>query len=721
MNTPDTAANIMIVDDDPMIRLMSRRALTDAGYTMVEAETAEAAIALFNESPPDLVLLDIMLPGINGFEACRKFREHPAGQHIPIIVMTGLEDRESIVTAFQSGATDFITKPIVWALLPYRVRYALRASVALAMSMRSQALLASAQRVASMGSWEWRVRRGSLVFSDEFHRIHGTAHSNEGRGPAALVEMIHPGDRAAVERLLELAGREGQSYCIEFRILRPDGTVRHLFEQTYIERDAAGGVVMVRGIRQDITARIDSARRIHSLAYVDELTGLANGAMFRDRMGLWLTHANQHGMRCALVMLELDRFAQINESFGPRVGDEVLKVVGNRLRACMRIVELNDAVTESAREDLLARLNAAEFMVGLVNISSPRDALGVARRIAEAISKPIAVEEHDIIVTAALGIAIAPDDGSEVEALMLNAGTALHRAQEAGGAQIFFYHEEMSAVGTRRQRVETDLRKALEGDGFVVYYQPKIDARDRRVVGAEALLRIKHPQRGIEGPNTFISIAEESGLILPICDWVVNSVCAQQAAWRDGGVNTVPVSVNLDGRSLQSDGLLERIGGAIARAGIDASMLELEVTESCLMKDLGTSARVLGQLRAMGIRLAIDDFGTGYSSLTYLKRFPIDTLKIDRTFISDLPNDSGDAALTSAIIAMGKILRLELIAEGVETGAQSELLLKQGCHCQQGFLFSLPLPADQFAQLMQTGTLPGYHFAAANVATGVQA
>lgn len=695
----DHAATIMIIDDDSMIRLMTSRALTEAGFQIVCAESAEAGIALFGEATPDLVLMDIMLPGINGFEACAHLRQLPAGQHLPIIVMTGLEDRESVVSAFQSGATDFITKPIVWALLPFRVRYALRASAALRLTMRSQSLLASAQRVASMGSWEWRVARDTFVCSDELYRIHGTDPGGEEVGVSALIQIVHAEDRDAVELLLERAGRDGQAYSVEFRIVRPDGIVRHLFEQTDIERDTAGEVLTVRGIRQDITERIDSARRIHSLAYFDTLTGLANGTLFCERMSHWLAHTRRQGMSCALVMLELDRFTQITATLGPRIGDEVLREVGKRLRHCLRAGELI-AGAENAREDLLARLNGAEFIVGLVGIGSARDALSVARRMSDAISRPIAVDEHVITVTTAQGVSITPDDGLEVGTLMQNAETALRRAQEAGGWQAFLYSQEMSEAVTRRHHVESDLRRALAEDGFVIHYQPKIDARDNRVVGAEALLRLNHPQRGIEAPATFIAIAEDSSLIVPICDWVVKTVCTQQAIWRAAGLKIVPISVNLDGKSLQSEGLHERIGGAIARAGIDAAMMELEVTESCLMKDLGASARALGQLREMGIRIAIDDFGTGYSSLTHLKRFPIDILKIDRAFIKDLPDDVDGAALTSAIIAMGKILRLELIAEGVETAAQAEFLVRQGCYLHQGFLFSHPLPAEDFAKLI---------------------
>ncbi len=711
MNNPlvrdavDRVATIMVVDDDPMIRLMATRVLAEAGYDVVSAESAEAGIALCDEANPDLVLMDIMLPGINGFDACARLRQLPAGEHLPIIVMTGLEDRESVVSAFQSGATDFITKPIVWALLPFRVRYALRASAALRISMRSQMLLASAQRVASMGSWEWRVRRDTLACSDELHRIHGTDPHGAVAGFSALIQIVHAEDREAIEILLQRAGRDGQPYNVEFRIVRPDGEVRHLFEQTEIERDAVGEVLTVRGIRQDITERIDSARRIHSLAYYDALTGLANSTLFRERMSHWIAHTRRQGMRCALVMLELDRFTQITGTLGPRIGDEVLKEVGKRLAHCLRIGELT-AGGDNAREDLLARLNGAEFIIGLIGIGSPRDALSVSRRMSDAVSRPITVGEHVITVTTALGLSITPDDGLEVDTLMQNAETALRRAQEAGGWQAFLYSQEMSEAVTRRHHVESDLRRALAHEGFVVYYQAKIDARDNRIVGAEALLRLNHPERGIEAPGTFIAIAEDSGLIVPIFDWVVRTVCAQQAAWRDAGHAIVPVSVNLDGKSLQSEGLHERIGGAIARAGIDARMIELEVTESCLMKDVGASARTLGQLRDMGIRIAIDDFGTGYSSLTHLKRFPIDILKIDRAFIKDLPDDADDAALTSAIIAMGKILRLELIAEGVETAAQAEFLVNQGCHLHQGFLFSRPVPADKFIQLMNACVPP---------------
>jgi diguanylate cyclase (GGDEF)-like protein/PAS domain S-box-containing protein len=701
----DRVATIMILDDDPMIRFMATRALTEAGYQIVSAASAEAGIAIFDEAMPDLVLMDILLPGINGFEACAHLRQLPAGQHLPIIVMTGLEDRESVVTAFQSGATDFITKPIVWALLPFRVRYALRASAALRLSMRSQSLLASAQRIAIMGSWEWQVRRDTFTCSDELHRIHGADPRTGEAGVSALIQIVHAEDRDAIELLLERAGRDGQAYSVEFRIVRQDGEVRHLFEQTDIERDAAGDVLTVRGIRQDITARIDSACRIHSLAYFDPLTGLANSTLFRERMGHWLAHTRRQGMRCALVMLELDRFTQITGSLGPRIGDEVLKEVGKRLAHCLRVGE-SIAVADHAREDLLARLNGAEFIIGLVGIGSPRDALSVARRMSDAISRPIAIDQHVITVTTVLGLSITPDGGLEVDTLMQNAETALRRAQEAGGWRAYLYSQEMSEAVTRRHHIENDLRRALDHDGFVVHYQAKIDARDNHVVGAEALLRLNHPERGVEAPGTFIAIAEDSGLIVPIFDWVVRTVCAQQAAWRDAGLTLVPVSVNLDGKSLQSEGMHERIGGAIARAGIDAAMLELEVTESCLMKDVAASARTLGQLRNKGIRIAIDDFGTGYSSLTHLKRFPIDILKIDRSFIKDLPDDTEDAALTSAIIAMGKILKLELIAEGVETAAQAEFLVRQGCYLHQGFLFSRAEPADEFGQIMQACVPP---------------
>jgi diguanylate cyclase (GGDEF)-like protein/PAS domain S-box-containing protein len=699
----ETGATVLVIDDDAMVRLLCTEALVDAGHRVIEAGSAEAGLALFDELPADLVLLDLVLPGMNGYAACARLRAHPAGEHVPIIVMTGLDDRQSIVDAYDAGATDFITKPIVWDLLPFRVRYALRASQALRDSVRTQALLANSQRIAHMGSWEWSRVRDTLTCSDEFMRIHGGTPGPAMLQPNALLALVHPQDRESVARSLDAARQEGRAYSIEFRIVRPDGTLRHLFEQTDVERDSGGGVVAVRGIRHDITEQAETARRMHSLAYIDSLTGLANRALFRDMVQQWLPYAERRSLCCAVVLVNLDRFKFINDSLGTGVGDQVLKVVSERLRTCIRAEDPKAMVGDNQAQEPLARLGADEFSLFLVDIGTPEQALRVVQRLSETLALPIPVEGQQLNVSASIGVAMSPGDGNDTDTLLRNASTAVHAAKEEGRQQVRLYSRSMGEQLRRRHALETELRRALEHNELRVFYQAKVDARSSRVVGAEALVRWMHPQRGMVNPAEFIPMAEESGLIVPITHWVVDNVCAQLAAWSRARQAWVPVSVNLDGKSLLSEGLVERVGAAIARHGIDCSMVEFEVTESGLMKDLERSAQVLRRLKQLGVRLAIDDFGTGYSSLTYLKRFPLDILKIDRSFIKDLPGDMNDAALTSAIVAMAKSLNLELIAEGVETWAQADFLMHKGCELIQGFLFSRPISSEAFAQLLIQG------------------
>jgi diguanylate cyclase (GGDEF)-like protein/PAS domain S-box-containing protein len=707
MRAPTPRTTVLVIDDDAMVRLMTNEALSEAGYAVIESASAEAGLALFEQAPADLVLLDVMLPGMNGFTACQRLRAHPAGQNIPIIVMTGLDDRKSILEAYESGATDFITKPMVWDLLPFRVRYALRASHALRDSVRAQALLASSQRIANMGSWEWLSAHDSLSCSEELHRIQGTSLDAVTLGWATLLNLVHPQDHDAVERALDRARSDALPYNIEFRIIRPDGTVRHLFEQTDIERDPAGSVLAVRGIRHDITQQAEAARRIHSLSYVDSLTGLPNRALFRDMVQQWLPYAARRDLRCAVVLVNLDRFKLINDSLGTPVGDQVLRVVSERLRNGVRTEDPKGVISATSSQEPLARLGADEFSVFLVDIGSPEQALRVVNRLADALALPIVVEGHELTVSASIGIAITPDDGADVDVLLRNASTATHSAKEEGRRQVRLYSQSMSDAMRRRHTLESELRKAIEHEELRVFYQAKVDARTSRVVGAEALVRWQHPQRGMVSPAEFIPAAEASGLIVPLTDWVVNAVCAQLAAWQRTAPRSVPISINLDGKSLQSNGLVERIHAAATRHGVEISRLEFEVTETSLMKDLEVSANVLRHLKRLGAQLAIDDFGTGYSSLTYLKRFPLDILKIDRSFIKDLPNDANDAALTAAVVAMGRSLNLELIAEGVETREQADFLLQLGCHLIQGFLFSRPVPAGEFTKLLIAGIATG--------------
>lgn len=703
MNSRANRGTVLVIDDDAMTRLMASETLVEAGYTVVEASSAEQGLEHFAQTHMDLVLLDVLLPGMNGYQACAILRTYPDGKSIPIIVMTGLDDRKSIQEAYECGATDFITKPIVWDLLPYRVHYALRASHALLDSVRSQALLASSQRIAHMGSWEWISASDQLTYSDELHRIHGTTPAQMGHNFSDLLETVHPQDRDLVKDALKNACGDGQPYGFEFRILRPDGTVRHLFEQIDIERDSAGHITAIRGIRQDITQQVEANNRIRTLAYFDTLTGLANRALFKDIIQQWLPYTARRDLCCALLIVGLDRFTLVNESLGPRLGDEVIKVVSARLRECVRICDAKGINQAESGEELLARLGGDEFTILLVDIVDPDQASRVALRITNALAAPVVVENREINVSASIGIAMTPQDGTDADSLLRNASSAVHAAKNAGRGQIRFYDQAMSAHVMHRISIETDLRAALNNDELYVAYQAKVDARTSLVVGAEALLRWQHPQRGAVNPSEFIPVAEESGLILPITEWLIAHVCQQQAEWRRAGLSIVPISVNLAAANLKSDSLVATISAALVQHGLNSCDLEFEVTESSLMEDLEQANHMLHQLKAIGLKLSLDDFGTGYSSLTYLKRFPIDVLKIDRSFIKDLTTDANDAALTSAIIAMGSSLNLDLVAEGVETWEQAHFLLQRGCYLVQGFLFSKAVPNTLFATLLKSG------------------
>jgi diguanylate cyclase (GGDEF)-like protein len=701
LNHGITEPTVLLIDDDAMIRLLAAEALEDAGFKVVVAANAERGLALFETACADLVLLDIMMPGMSGYEACAHIRAHRLGQHIPIIVMTGLDDRKSILEAYEAGATDFITKPILWDLLPFRVRYALRSSRALQDSMRSQALLSKSQRIANMGSWEWNCETDTLTGSDELLHIHGVAPWAPLSELRTLLKCVHDQDRPMLEPLLAAAVLDGQAYSAEFRIVRPSGEIRHVSEQTSVEFGPDGGVLAIQGIQHDTTQKTETANHIHLLAYSDPLTGLANRALFREMMAHWLAYSTRRDLHLALILVNLDQFKVINDTLGSAIGDEVLKITSDRLRTCVRAEDPKTAAGLS-KESTLARLGADEYTVVLVDIKNAENAIRVANRILDQLSQPFVVNGHELSVGASIGIAISPDDGNDVNALLQNASTAMHAAKSIGPRQVRLYSNAMSEAIRQRHTLDSELRRALREGELRIHYQAKVDARCGTVVGAEALLRWEHPVRGIVGPGAFIPAAEQSGLIVPMTDWVVECVCAQIAAWSINGIAPVPVSVNLDGKTLRSNGLVDRVRKTVERTGIAISMLEFEMTESILMDDLEASAAVLGDLKALGCRLAIDDFGTGYSSLTYLKRFPVDILKIDRGFIKDLPSDASDAALTTAIVAIGKSLGLDLIAEGVETWEQVDFLNALGCNQVQGFLFSRPIAAEFFEQLLRT-------------------
>ena len=429
--------------------------------------------------------------------------------------------------------------------------------------------------------------------------------------------------------------------------------------------------------------------RLRLLAHYDTLTLLPNRDLFRDRLNQALTHADRHKKLAGLMFIDLDRFKMVNDTLGHDAGDLLLREISARLRACVR------------EEDTVARLGGDEFTVVLEQIGKPGDAAVVAAKIVEALAPPVLLTGNEAFVTPSIGITIYPNDSGNAEDLLKNADTAMYHAKEEGGNGYRFFAPEMNALAAGRLQMESGLRRALEREEFVVWYQPKLDLDGDRIVGAEALLRWQHPERGIVSPGEFIPILEETGLIEQVGLWVMKEVCRQLLVWRAESLPPLNVAVNLAGRQLQRNNLAATIAGILAETGLPAEHLELEVTESMLMQDREYAADMLAKIRAAGVaHISVDDFGTGYSSLSYLKRFPIDALKLDKSFVDGLPSDEDDVAIARAVIALAHSLKLHVIAEGVETAEQLAFLRDNGCDVIQGYFVSRPLPAADFARFV---------------------
>jgi diguanylate cyclase (GGDEF)-like protein/PAS domain S-box-containing protein len=453
--------------------------------------------------------------------------------------------------------------------------------------------------------------------------------------------------------------------------------------------DARGGFEGYRGVGKDITARKATEERIQYLANHDALTALPNRTRFSHTLGLALQSAQRHLRGFAVLFIDLDRFKVINDTLGHEAGDLVLKVMGSRLV---------DTVRSS---DVVARLGGDEFVVLLQDVSETRLIETVARKILSAMVKPIYVGDRECRVSASIGICVYPSDAHDEQTLMKNADIAMYRAKEDGKNIYKFYSEETNVHSFERLALETSLRNALERGEFLLHFQPKLDLRTERITGIEALVRWQHPELGLVPPGQFIPLAEETGLIVPLGKWVLRTACAQNVLWQREGLPAVIMAVNISARQFADESLLGDIESALKDSGMKPGLLELEITETMVMQNAERAAQLLSSIERAGVRLAIDDFGVGQSSLTQLKRFPIDTLKVDRSFIRDIPGDSDDKAITEAIIAMGRSLNLTVVAEGVETEEQVAFLRERACDEMQGYYFSKPLPAGQCADLLR--------------------
>ena len=702
---------VLLVDDDEVNLLLTSVALRERGFDVTEVNSGEQALQLLSKWLPDAVMLDALMPGLDGFETCRRLRGLPGFESLPVLMLTGLEDDLSITRAYEAGATDFFVKSTQWSLLAGRLRHLLRSSRTRIELERSKAKLARAQDLARMGSFDWKKGDGGPRFSAEALRVLGFG-PTEPLSFRSLLRMLPKDDRSALVSVLAEVMKHSSVLTTDVSATLLDGRHRIVRVEAEPEFNEVGNLVGYTGILQDLTDRRMAENKIRHLANFDTLTGLPNRRQMIWRTERALEHARRQNHQMALLLIDLDRFKVINDTLGHAAGDELLMEVSRRLRSCVRH---SDQVMESSLEamgsrshrtlEAIARLGGDEFVALLPEVVDERDAERVAARILDLMREPILVGGQECFVTASVGIAVYPRDGMSMADLLRNSDVAMHAVKAGGRNASSVYSPALARQGREKLEMESALHKAIEREELVLHYQPKIDVRGARMVGAEALMRW---QRGsvLMPPGDFIPLAEETGLIIPMSEWVIREAARQARIWQDSFGFADSIAVNLPNRLFERTDLVECIQDAAATYSVPCRSIELEITETSLMRDLQNVIPTLHRLNDIGVAISIDDFGTGYSSLAYLTTLPISELKIDRSFVRDLGMTPQSSAVVTAIIALGRSLGLRVIAEGVENLRQMEVLHRLGCGVMQGFLFSKPQPPEDIEAWLQQTVLP---------------
>ena len=713
LTTSTVAARVLLVDDEEVNLMLTAAALRERGFEVIEVSTGAAALERLDAVAPDVIVLDaLMPPGMDGFETCQVLRARAGYAQIPVLMLTGLNDDASIERAYRAGATDFFVKSNQWSLLAGRLRYMLRASRTRIELERSKFKLARAQDLARMGSFDWKRgdKLGQLWLSSEALRVLGR-NAGERTDVRALLRMVGTAQRRGLIRMLTDVVAHNAVLATDVSVTLFDGRPRIIHVEAEAEFEHGQGIGYT-GVFQDVTDRRTAEDRIRHLANFDALTGLPNRRQLIWRTERALEQARRLNHNAALLLIDLDRFKNVNDTLGHAAGDELLMEVARRLRACVRHSEqvmegaLEAAGARSHRTlEAVGRLGGDEFVALLPEVTDDADAQRVATRILDSLRDPVLVAGQECFVTASVGIAMFPRDGLNLVDLMRNSDVAMYAAKSAGRNSATSYSPHLGGRGREKIELESHLHKAIERNELVLYYQPKIDVRGAKMVGAEALMRWN--RNGVlVPPGDFIPLAEETGLIVPLSEWAVREAARQAKAWQVSFGFADSIAVNLPSRLFERSDLVENIHKAVTAYDVPHKAIQLEITENNLMKDLHNVSLSLHRLNEIGVEISIDDFGTGYSSLAYLTTLPISELKIDRSFVRDLGITPQSSAVVSAIIALARSLGLRVIAEGVENLRQMEVLHRLGCGLMQGFLFAKALPPDDLETWLQQTVLP---------------
>ena len=692
------AAKILIVDDQTVNVQLLEYLLTNTGYTNVSSTTNPLTVAgLHQENRYDLIILDLHMPGMSGFEVMEALKPMESGAYLPVLVVTAEPDKK--LAALDAGARDFVGKPFDPVEVLTRIRNMLEVRLMHRESRDYGVLLEQTVRERTAELQRFRSAMDATADAIFLIDMAGMALVDVNDGACRMLGYARDELLAIAPAALGLATPEqlaqqvarvhaesGEPDLIEARLARVDGS--QVPVETYWQVQRLGAARVLIAVARDITERLLAAQRLKHMASYDSLTGLPNRTLFYQTLRETIEIAQDKEWRIAVLFIALDRFKIVNDSVGAALGAELLRQFSNRLVQCVRI------------RDTVGRLGGDEFALILTMSRNQQDAVNVANEVREALRAPFDLQGQDVGLTTSIGIAMYPDDATDPETLVRYADTAMVRAKEAGRDGYRFFTAGMNVQVLARLDLELALRKALENNEFLLYYQPKLRLSNGRVSGAEALLRWHRPGFGLVFPAEFIPVMEETGLIVRVGAWIIDEACRQIAHWGATGIGELRVAVNVSSRQFVEGDLEADVRGAIARHNIDPSLLELELTESALMTNAERTIEVLGRLKQLGIKVAIDDFGTGYSSLAYLKRFPIDKLKIDIAFVRDITTNPDDAAIALAIISMAHSMKMLVIAEGVESRAQMAYLRRHRCDEVQGFHFSRPLPPLEMGQML---------------------
>jgi len=722
---PHASALILIIDDVPMNLGVMVDLLETEGHRVSVAHNGREGILRAESDQPDLILLDVMMPGEDGFSVCRRLKTGAQTRHIPVIFMTSLDDLQAKLEGFDAGGVDYVARPVQIAEVVTRVRTHLELS-----ALRRQLAAQNHELRLARDELEERVQLRTAALRDEIeerrraqlelqrssqqiHDLYNHApcgyHSLDKDGVCVsvndtqvnwlgytrseivgkrFVEFLPSKSVPIFRKAFSLIKQRGWARDVELQLIRRDGSCMPVLLGATAVRDAAGEFVMTRTTLYDLSERKKTEELIRHMAHHDPLTGLANRTQFQQRLGQLIARARRRHESVATMFLDLDQFNQINDSFGHAVGDIVLREISKRLSHCLRDT------------DALARWGGDEFVVALSTPNVQQASRQVAEAMLKELSAPVFAEKHELHLSGSIGISLYPTDGIDVQTLLRAADTAMYHAKKKGRGVLEFCTPTLTANVQHRTKLAALLHGAQARNEISLQYQPQVDLDSGRILGAEALMRWQHPTLGVISPTEFIPVAEDTGLIQPLGEWALRQACAQGKRWHDAGNSDLTVAVNLSVRQLTDPKIVESVVATLRGTGFPARALELEITENLLMEPTDEILRVLNGFNDLGIRLTIDDFGIGYSSLSYLQCFPISALKIDRTFVSRIGLALRDDTIVGAIIALAQSLNLRVLAEGVETTSQIEFLRTRGCRVTQGYFFSKPVAPERFTELL---------------------